>query len=67
MVGALVGIVVASPVMLLMCALIKLTSPGPVIYAQESGASQPDLSDVQIPLHGAAAGERREESVDGQK
>ena len=34
-VGALVGIVVASPVMLLMCALIKLTSPGPVIYAQE--------------------------------
>ena len=34
-IGAFVGIVVASPVMLLMCVLIKLTSPGPVIYAQE--------------------------------
>lgn len=33
--GSIVGIIVASPVMLLMCILIKLTSPGPLIYKQE--------------------------------
>ncbi|MDO4337983.1 MAG: undecaprenyl-phosphate glucose phosphotransferase [Eubacteriales bacterium] len=34
-VGSVAGIIVASPVMLLMCILIKLTSPGPLIYKQE--------------------------------
>ena len=34
-VGSLIAIVIASPVMLLMCILIKLTSPGPLIYKQE--------------------------------
>ena len=34
-VGSIVGIIVSSPVMLLMCILIKLTSPGPLIYKQE--------------------------------
>lgn len=33
--GSIAGIVIASPVMLLMCILIKLTSPGPLIYRQE--------------------------------
>ena len=33
--GSIVGIIVTSPLMLLMCVLIKLTSPGPLIYAQE--------------------------------
>lgn len=34
-VGSICGIIVSSPVMLLMCVLIKLTSPGPLIYKQE--------------------------------
>lgn len=34
-VGSIIGIIVASPLMLLMCILIKLTSPGPLIYKQE--------------------------------
>ena len=34
-VGAIMAIIVSSPVMLLMCILIKLTSPGPLIYRQE--------------------------------
>lgn len=34
-VGAIIGIIVTSPLMLLMCILIKLTSPGPLIYKQE--------------------------------
>lgn len=34
-VGSIIGIIVSSPVMLLMCILIKLTSPGPLIYRQE--------------------------------
>lgn len=34
-IGSLVGIVVASPLMLVLCLLIKLTSPGPLIYRQE--------------------------------
>ena len=34
-IGSLFGIVIASPVMLVMCILIKLTSPGPLIYRQE--------------------------------
>lgn len=34
-VGSIAGIIVASPVMLLMCVLIKATSPGPLIYKQE--------------------------------
>ncbi len=33
--GALVGIVVFSPIMLVTAAIIKLTSPGPLIYCQE--------------------------------
>lgn len=33
--GSIAGIIVASPVMLLMCVLIKATSPGPLIYRQE--------------------------------
>lgn len=33
--GSVVAILVSSPVMLLMCILIKLTSPGPLIYKQE--------------------------------
>jgi Undecaprenyl-phosphate glucose phosphotransferase len=33
--GSIAGIIVASPVMLLMCILIKMTSPGPLIYKQE--------------------------------
>lgn len=33
--GAIAAIIVSSPVMLLMCILIKLTSPGPLIYKQE--------------------------------
>lgn len=33
--GSIVGIIVTSPLMLLMCMLIKLTSPGPLIYKQE--------------------------------
>lgn len=33
--GSIIGIIVASPVMLVMCILIKLTSPGPLIYRQE--------------------------------
>ena len=34
-VGSVCGIVVTSPVMLLACLLIKITSPGPLIYKQE--------------------------------
>ncbi len=34
-IGALVGIVVMSPVMLVIALMIKLTSPGPVIFKQE--------------------------------
>ena len=33
--GSVFGIIVSSPVMLLMCILIKATSPGPLIYKQE--------------------------------
>ena len=33
--GSIAGIIVSSPVMLLMCILIKLSSPGPLIYRQE--------------------------------
>lgn len=33
--GSIAGIIVASPLMLLMCILIKVTSPGPLIYKQE--------------------------------
>lgn len=33
--GSIGGIIVSSPVMLLMCLFIKLTSPGPLIYKQE--------------------------------
>lgn len=33
--GSIAAIIVASPVMLLMCILIKATSPGPLIYKQE--------------------------------
>lgn len=33
--GSIFGIIVASPVMLLACLAIKLTSPGPLIYRQE--------------------------------
>lgn len=33
--GALVGIILASPIMLLAALLVKLTSPGPVIFKQE--------------------------------
>ena len=34
-VGSIIGIIVTSPLMLVMCILIKLTSPGPLIYKQE--------------------------------
>ena len=34
-IGSLIAIVVSSPVMLVMCILIKATSPGPLIYKQE--------------------------------
>ena len=34
-VGSIVGIIVTSPLMLLMCLIIKLTSPGSLIYKQE--------------------------------
>lgn len=34
-VGSVCGIIVASPLMLAMCFLVKLTSPGPLIYKQE--------------------------------
>ena len=34
-VGSIVGIIVTSPLMLLMCLIIKLTSPGPLIFKQE--------------------------------
>ncbi|MBQ0001369.1 MAG: undecaprenyl-phosphate glucose phosphotransferase [Clostridiales bacterium] len=34
-VGSLAAIIVASPVMLVLCVLIKLTSKGPLIYTQE--------------------------------
>lgn len=34
-VGSIAAIIVSSPVMLVLCALIKLTSPGPLIYKQE--------------------------------
>ena len=34
-IGALAGIILASPVMLVMCILIKATSSGPLIYKQE--------------------------------
>lgn len=33
--GSIAAIIVSSPVMLLMCILIKATSPGPLIYRQE--------------------------------
>ena len=33
--GAIVAIIVSSPVMQVLCMLIKLTSPGPLIYKQE--------------------------------
>lgn len=34
-VGSVAAIIVSSPLMLVMCVLIKLTSPGPLIYKQE--------------------------------
>ena len=34
-VGAIVGIVLFSPIMLIVAVLIKLTSPGPIIFCQE--------------------------------
>ena len=63
--GSIVGIIVTSPLMLLMCAIIKLTSPGPLIYKQErvglhnqtfrmykfrSMEVQPDFSRLQISI-----------------
>lgn len=33
--GSIVAIILASPIMLLACIMIKLTSPGPLIYKQE--------------------------------
>ena len=40
-VGALFGLIIFSPIMLVTAALIKLTSPGPVIFSQERiGSSQ---------------------------
>ena len=33
--GSVVAILLASPVMLVLCVLIKLTSPGPLVYKQE--------------------------------
>ena len=33
--GSIVGIILSSPLMLLMCILIRATSPGPLIYKQE--------------------------------
>ena len=34
-IGSSIAIIVSSPVMLILCILIKLTSPGPLIYCQE--------------------------------
>lgn len=34
-IGSSIAIIVSSPVMLILCILIKLTSPGPLIYKQE--------------------------------
>lgn len=34
-VGSIAAIIVASPVMLVLCLMIKITSPGPLIYKQE--------------------------------
>ena len=34
-VGAIVGIILFSPIMLIVALLIKLTSPGPIIFCQE--------------------------------
>ena len=49
--GALFGIILFSPLMLLTAALIKLTSPGPIIYSQERIGlhNRP----FKIPFHGS--------------
>ena len=38
-IGSSIAIIVSSPVMLILCILIKLTSPGPLIYKQERVAA----------------------------
>ena len=59
--GSIVAIIVSSPVMLLMCILIKLTSPGPLIYKQERvGLHNKTFPYVQVPFYGDTAGGRRE-------
>ncbi len=64
--GALVGIVVTSPIMLLAALLVKFTSPGPVIYRQERvGLHNKRFLYVQIPQYGAPGAQRGEKGVDG--
>ena len=42
-VGALFGIAVTSPIMLLAAVLVKITSPGPVIFRQERSTYSPPV------------------------
>ena len=52
-VGAAVGLVVCAPLMLIVAIAIKLTSPGPIIYAQDRcGSQQAAVPDVQVPVDG---------------
>lgn len=60
-VGAIMAIIVSSPVMLLMCILIKLTSPGPLIYRQERvGLHNKNFWMYKFRLWKSAGGRRKE-------
>ena len=62
--GAIVAIILFSPVMLLTALLIKLTSPGPVIFCQERVGLHNRPFKCTVPLHGGAGALRGEEQVD---
>ena len=67
-VGSIMAIIVSSPVMLLMCILIKLTSPGPLIYKQERvGLHNKTFRMYKFRSMESTAGGRRKEGVDSQK
>lgn len=58
-VGSLVLLILLAPLFLVVAALIKLTSPGPVFFAQSAGwFEQAAFYDVQIPDHGSQSGGR---------
>ena len=46
-----IGILVLSPILLILCIAIKLDSPGPILFRQKCGHPQDTFPDLQIPYH----------------